>query len=163
MSAQGLVIGVFVGAFVVTLWAQEPQQINRPLAVTQGNVTISRGVAISGAGLARDFRTSSAVSGLSQTYTAAQILSGLVQRAHTVSAGTDVLPTAADLAAAIPGVIAGTSFDFVVDTNASVTINGASTGVTYATPCSTALATSKAMHVMIMFTSTTAYRAVCVQ
>jgi hypothetical protein len=149
----------------VTLWAQEAQVINRPLIVAQGNLLVGRGVAISGAGLSRDFRTSSAVSGLSQTYTAAQVLSGLVQRAHTIAAGTDVMPTAADLLAAMPGSIVGTSFDFVLDTNANVTLNGASTGVTYATPCSTVLATSKAMHVMVMFTNVTtaAYRAVCVQ
>lgn len=157
--------GVIIAATIVTLWAQEAQQINRPLAVTQGNITISRGVVVSGGGITRDYRTLSTIStDGAATYTTAQVLSGTITRTQTApTARTDVLPTAADLAAAIPGVLAGGTLDLVIEmgTYGMTTLNGASTGVTYSTGCGVALDTNDGMFVQIMFTSTTAYRATC--
>src|SRR5262245_45378969 len=45
------------------------------------------------------------------TYTAAQVLGGMIARDPSGADRTDVLPTAAQLAALIPGVAVGTSFD----------------------------------------------------
>ena len=163
---RSIAIGVLLAGAVAALYAQEAQQINRPLAVTQGNVSISRGVVVSGGGITRDYRTSSAVStNGAATYTAAQVLSGLITRTNTggFTAVTDVLPTAASLATAIPGVLAGGSIWLAVEmsTNGGVTLNGASTGVTYSSGCGVALDTNDGYAVLITFTSATAYRAVC--
>lgn len=157
--------GLVLAVTVVTLWAQEPQQFNRGINVTQGNIVSSRGYIYSGGNVVRDFRTNTSISGASQTYTAAQVLSGYITRTVVVSNSTDVLPTAASLAAAIPNVAAGHSFWLMVDNTspgATITVNGASTGVTYSDGCATAVSTSDAMLILINFTSATAYRAVCV-
>ena len=159
---------VTVAAMVVTLWAQEPQQINRPLAVTQGNVTISRGTVVAGGGIVRDYRTASAISADSaQTYTAANVITGWIQRSGITTNRIDTLPTAANLAAALPGVLAGGSLEFILQnsstaaTGGTLILNGASTGVTYSESCSAKLDTSGVMRVRIVFTSTTAYTALC--
>jgi hypothetical protein len=163
-----LAAAAFAALTIATLYAQEPQMFNRGVSVLQGNITASRGYVYSGGSPSRDYRTVSTESTAgAATYTAAQVLTGLIAR--TPGAGgnvTDVLPTAANLAAAIPGVAAGHSFWLVVDMGASpggtVTLNGASTGVTYAGGCATAQGTLDAMPVLITFTSATAYRATCI-
>lgn len=48
------------------------------------------------------------------TYTVAEVLGGLILRDTNGAARTDTLPDAADLLAAIPGAIVGTSFKFTV-------------------------------------------------
>lgn len=163
-----LVASLVLAVTVVTLWAQEPQQFNRGISVTQGNIVNSRGYIYSGANVIRDFRTNTTISTeAAVTYTAAQVLTGLITRNADVTARTDVLPTAANLAAAIPNVAAGHSFWLMIDrgtaAGAAITVNGASTGVTYGGGCATALATADALLVLINFTSTTAYRAVCLK
>lgn len=164
LKARWLSAGVLVGLTMITLWAQEPQQFNRGINVVQGNVVTSRGYVLSSSPV-RDIRTNTSISGVSQTYTAAQVLTGYLTRTVLISNSTDVMPTAANLAAAIPGVQVGHSFWLMVDTTApgaTLTLNGASTGVTYSDGCATAISTSDAMLVLINFTSATAYRAVCV-
>ena len=52
------------------------------------------------------------------TYTAAQLLGGLVLRDPNGAARADVSPTAALLVAAIPGAVVGTSFEFTIRNNA---------------------------------------------
>lgn len=139
---------------------------NRGITAVRGNITAAAGYVYSGGGPVRDFRsvTAESTSGAA-TYTAAQVLSGLITRTPNGNV-TDVLPTAANLALAIPGVAAGQSFWLMVDMGASpggtVTLNGASTGVTYAGGCATAISTLDAMPVLITFTSAAAYRATCV-
>ncbi len=73
------------------------------------------------------------------------------------------MPTAALLAAAIPGVAAGQSFELYIDPEISgaITLNGASAGVTYAGDCGSSAATGKTISVLINFTSATAYQALC--
>lgn len=58
------------------------------------------------------------------TYTAGQLLNGIILRDPNGSGRTDVLPTAALLVAAIPGVTVGTTFDFWIrnDADAAETI-----------------------------------------
>ena len=166
--STGAVIGFTVASVVVGLIAQEAQVINRPLAVTQGHVTISRGVAISGGGVARDYRVNTAKSSATAvTFTAAEVLTGLITRGGMIGAVTDVLPTAANLYAAMPGAQPGTSFWLVIDTSAptgTFALNGASSGVTYGEPCAAAVGTNENLTVLIVFTAITspAYRAVCV-
>lgn len=162
LKVRWLSMGAVVGLTLVTLWAQEAQQFNRGINVIQGNITTSRGYMLS-ASPVRDVRTNTVITGTSQTYTAAQVLAGYITRNSSVGASTDVLPTAANLAAAIPGVVTGHSFFLVIDPQAgnTITLNGASTGVTYAGGCATAMNTSQVMLVLINFTSTTAYRAAC--
>jgi hypothetical protein len=164
LKARWLSMGVIVGLTMITLWAQEPQQFNRGINVVQGNVVTSRGYVLSSSPV-RDIRTNTSISGVSQTYTAAQVLTGYITRTVLISNSTDVMPTAANLAAAIPGVQVGHSLWLMVDNTApgaTLTLNGASTGVTYADGCATAVSTSDSMLVLINFTSTTAYRVVCV-
>lgn len=158
--------GIVALATVVTLYAQEAQVFNRGIAVLAGNVTVSQGYVQSKL-LLRDSRTETGITTTgAATYTAAQVLSGYLDRTTGVGGNvTDVLPTAANLVAAIPGVAANTTFFTVIDMGAtpggSVTLNGASTGVTYGTGCSTAVGTGDVMLLMINITSSTAYRAIC--
>lgn len=77
-------------------------------------------------------------SGATVTYTAAQILGGLIT--DTISAGcAATLPAPASIVAAINGAVVGTSFDVVIKNTAAsaititVTANGASTIVGTAT------------------------------
>lgn len=77
-------------------------------------------------------------SGATVTYTAAQVLGGMIK--DTISAGcAATLPAPAAIVAAIPGCVVGTSFDFdVLNTAASaivitITANGSSTVVGTAT------------------------------
>lgn len=147
------------------LFAQEPQIFSRGINVIQGNVTVSRGSVFSGAGVIRDYRTASTVTGGAATYTAAQVLTGIIARGSVGADVTDAMPTAANLAAAIPGVIPGLSFTTLVDMGATpsgtTTLNGASTGVTYANGCATAIGTGDEMLLLINFTSASAYTVYC--
>lgn len=165
--ARWLLIGVLLPLTILTLWAQEPKVEQRGINVLRGNVVIGSGVAVSGGGPSRDFRTNTSITtDGAVTYTAAQVLTGLIQRTMgPTGAATDVLPTAANLIAAMPGVTTGHSFWLLVDMgatpNATMTLNGASTGVTYSGGCATAQSTLDAMLVLINITSSTTYRAVC--
>lgn len=166
LRARWLALGAVIAVTVATLYAQEAQMSNRGITAVRGNITTAAGYVYSGGGMVRDFRTVTTESTQAAvTYTAAQVLTGLISRAPGQNV-TDVLPTAANLAAAIPGVAAGHSFWLMVDLGTApggtVTLNGASTGVTYAGGCATAVSTLDAMPVLITFTSTTAYRATCV-
>ncbi len=164
-KTRWLTYGLVLAATIATLYAQEAAQFNRGIVVTQGNLLVSRGYVLSGSTITRDFRTATAESTIgAATYTAAELLSGYILRTPSLAA-TDVMPTAANLAAAIPGVAAGQSFFTVLDMgatpNGAVTLNGASTGVTYGSGCSTAIGTSDVMLLLINFTSATAYRVAC--
>lgn len=76
------------------------------------------------------------------SYTAAQLLAGLIDRDPNGADRADTLPTAAALVAALPGVVAGSTFDFTIRNltdaqagetitvtapDASVTISGVAT------------------------------------
>jgi len=165
IRARWVAVGLLLGS-VVALFAQEPQVSQRGFIAVRGNVVASTGYTLSGGSPARDFRTNTSyTTDANVTLTAAQVLTGLVTFGGAQTAARTVtLPTASDLATAIPGIATGHSFWFVLDTNnpnATVTMNGASTGVTYSDGCSTALTTSGGYPVLIVFTSTSAYRAVC--
>ncbi len=175
-SLRWAALGLLLAITTVTLWAQEAAQFNRGVNVVQGNLVVSRGYSYSGGSPMRDFRTNTAVtrnnvsggtSTAGTTYTAAEMLSGLIQRTVTdgAASGTDILPTAANLIAAIPGASTGMTFTTIIDMTATpsfaATINGASTGVTYSGGCGTAISTSDVMLILINITSTTTYRAVC--
>lgn len=151
---------------VVSLWAQEPRMENRGITAVQGNIVSARGVVFSGGGLLRDFRTATAEATAGSTvYTTAEVLSGLITRTVTGIVVNDSLPTAASLATAMPGVIAGTSMTTLIDMGTStgtMILNTASTGVTYGQGCGTALSSGDTLLVMITYTSTTAYRATCI-
>ena len=110
-------------------------------------------------GLLMDVRASAAVSADSnQTYTAAQLLGGIVTRTGITANRVDAVDTAANIVAAIPGAVVGTSFDFVVNNNddaSTVTVNGASTGITYE-GVATALAAGDAWLFKVFITNVTA-------
>lgn len=158
---------VLLSLAVVTLWAQEPQNFTRGINVLQGNFIVSQGFIYSGARVLRDFRTATAEStGAAATYATASVLSGFILRTPGVGGNvTDVMPTAANLIAAMPGAVAGMSFFTIVDMGASpggtVTLNGASTGVTYGSGCGTAISTGDVSLLLINITSATAYRVAC--
>ena len=163
-----VVVGLAMLGSIVALYAQEAQQINRPLAVTQGNVSISRGAVVSGGAVNRDYRPVTTVTDVdAHTYTTAELLSGYILRVGTIASNnfTDVLPTAANLIAAIPGVLTGSSFTVWIDMGttpyAAMTLNGASTGVTYGGSCATAVDTNDVTQLLINITSSTTYRVSC--
>jgi len=151
---------------IATLHAQEAQMINRAVNITQGNLTVSRGYTYSGGALMRDYRPVNTVTDTAaHTFTATEILTGYILRTGLTANRTDVLPTAANLIAAMPGAITGQTVMTVVDMGATpgaaATINGASTGVTYGTSCATAIDTSDATLLLINITSATTYRMTC--
>ena len=173
LRVSTLLVSLVIALTVATLWAQEAQQFQRGINVIRGNVTTSAGYVFSGGSVVRDFRTNTAINGAAATYTAAQVLGGLITRTPTPGGGNviDVMPTAANLIAAIPGVNIGHAFELIVDLDTSpggtVTINGASTGVTYSGSCTVALTTPTttslgSMRMEILVTSLTAYRVICV-
>lgn len=71
------------------------------------------------------------------TYTAAQLLGGLILRDPNGGARTDVLPTSALLIAAIPGVAVGASFEFdlrnTADASETITVSAGAGGTTSGT------------------------------
>lgn len=162
-----IVGSLLIALTVVTLWAQEPQNLTRGINVLQGNFIVSQGYLYSGARLIRDFRTATAESTAgAATYTTAEVLSGFILRTTGIGGNvTDVMPTAANLIAAMPGAVAGMSFFTIVDMGASPggtsTMNGASTGVTYGSGCGTAIGTGDVSLLLINITSATAYRVAC--
>ena len=110
------------------------------------------------AGLLTDKRTDASVSTDSnQVYTAAQVLGGVITRTGQTAGRTDAIDTAANIVAAIPGAYVGQCFFFVVNNNDAsdtVTVNGASTGITYE-GTATALAIGDAWLFMGMITNVT--------
>lgn len=90
------------------------------------------------------------------TYTAAQLLGGLILRDPSGAGRSDVFPTAALLAAAIPGVAVGSSFDVVLrntaDAAETITMT-AGTGVTISGTATAAQNNSKRFQ--IIFTNVT--------
>ena len=92
------------------------------------------------------------------TYTAAMLLGGIILRDPNGAARSDVTPTAALLAAAIPNVKAGTSFEFTIRNDGSgvetITVT-AGTGCTLSGTMTIAVSNSKRF--LVVFTSTAAY------
>lgn len=91
------------------------------------------------------------------TYSAAQMLGGLIKRDPNGAARSDVTETAANLAAAIPGVAAGASFEFQItnDADAAETITvTAGVGVTLVGTMT--IAQNASRRFLVFFNSTSA-------
>lgn len=88
-----------------------------------------------GSGRVYEINSSTSVSADSnQTYTAAGVIGGIITRTGITANRVDAMPTAAAIVAAIPGCQIGTTFDFILNNNddaSTVTLNGASAGITY--------------------------------
>ena len=109
-------------------------------------------------GLLMDTRVSTTVSTDGNvTYTIAQMLGGIITRDGILANRVDAVDTAANIVAGIPGAVAGMSFEFVVNNNddaSTITVNGASTGVTYE-GAATALAAGDAWKFLVVLTNVT--------
>lgn len=109
-------------------------------------------------GFLRDVRAEAAVSTDGNvTYSTANVLGGIITRSNMSSNRVDAFPTAADLVAAIPGCSVGTSFDVIInndDTAQTVTVNGASNGITYQ-GAATAIATTECRLFRVLITNVT--------
>jgi hypothetical protein len=110
-------------------------------------------------GRARETRTAQSIATDGNvTYTAAQVTAGLIVRSGLTAARTDAFPAAADLVAALGNPAVGDSFTVVVlnDSAAAnnLTVNGASTGVTY--KGTAALAQGEAGVFIVVLTDVTA-------
>ena len=92
------------------------------------------------------------------TLTAAQVLGGLILRDPAGGARTDTLPTAALLAAALPGVVAGTAFEFTIrntaDASETITVAAGTGGTTSGTMT---IAQNNSKRFLVVFTSASAY------
>jgi len=92
------------------------------LELTKGRAVENRGVAT--------VTTAGAV-----TYTAAQLLGGLILRDPAGAGRTDVAPTAAQIIAALNKPTTGASFEFVIrntaDAAETITLGGSPAGITY--------------------------------
>lgn len=90
------------------------------------------------------------------TYTAAQILGGLLLRDCNGASRSDVTPTAALLLAAINGPLVGTSFEFVIrntaDAAETITVT-AGTGVTLSGTMTIAQSNSKRFRAVVTVTT----------
>jgi hypothetical protein len=79
------------------------------------------------------------------TYTAANLLGGFINRDPNGAGRTDILPTAALLVAAIPGVQVGSGFEFTIRNNAdaaeTITLNAGTGGTLSAAGQSTTTST----------------------
>jgi hypothetical protein len=79
------------------------------------------------------------------TYTAANLLGGFINRDPNGAGRTDVLPTAAQLVAAVPGVQVGSGFEFTIRNNAdaaeTITLNAGTGGTLSAAGQSTTTST----------------------
>ena len=64
------------------------------------------------------------------TYTPAQLIGGHIQRNPAGAARADLLPTPADMLAAMPGAFIGQSFEFVIQNDAGGAFDITLTGVT---------------------------------
>lgn len=95
------------------------------------------------------------------TLTAAQLLGGLILRDPAGGARTDQLPTGALMAAAIPNVKAGMSFEFTIrneaDAAETITIGDSGTGVTLDDGNTNTIAQNNSKIFKAVFTSTTEY------
>lgn len=93
------------------------------------------------------------------TYTAAQLKAGLILRDPNGAARADLVPTGALLAAAIPGVAVGTSFEFTIRNDAdaaeTITLTTALTGSTMSGTMT--IAQNQMKRFRVVFDSTTAY------
>ena len=56
--------GLVLAVTIVTLWAHEPQQFNRGINVTQGNIVGSRGYILSGQGIDDDETATAVLEGV---------------------------------------------------------------------------------------------------
>lgn len=114
--------------------------------------------------LTRFFSVNTNTTASDQTYTAAQIIAGMILRDPNGGARQDTLPTAADLLAAIPGAIVGTGFEFVLrntaDANETITV-AAGAGGTVSGTATVAQSNSKRFLVVLtnIGTGTEAYTA----
>lgn len=120
------------------LFSQEKTAIANTGRVLEGAVTVST---VTTAGVV--------------TYTAAQLLGGLILRDPNGAGRSDVTPTAALLKAAFPGVNTGTAFEFTIrntaDAAETITIT-AGTGVTLSGTMTIAQNNSKRF--LLQFTNT---------
>jgi hypothetical protein len=92
------------------------------------------------------------------TYTPAQLIGGLILRDPAGAARSDVTPTAVALAAAIPGVAAGTSFDVTIRNDAAGAFAITVTAGVGCTPSGVMTIAQNAMKTFrVVFTSPTAY------
>lgn len=165
LRLRWIALGTILAATIATLWAQEAQISQRGFTAVRGNIIASTGTVYSGGGVVRDYRTNTSITtDAATTYTAAQVLTGLITRSVAGAAVTDVLPTAANLIAAIPGAVTGMAFWVVVQSpSGNIILNGASTGVTYAGQCGLTLGSEDSQLVLITITSSGAYRANCIK
>lgn len=110
-------------------------------------------------GVVSDTRTSTSVTtDGNATYSAAQMKTGIITRSAITANRVDAIDTAANIVAAFPGAVAGSSFWFVVNNNddaSTITLNGASAGVTYE-GTATALAAGDAWTFLVVMTNVTA-------
>lgn len=127
---------------------------NKAQLFSQEKTCISpTGRVLNGYTLATTLATAGAV-----TLTAAQVLGGLILRDPAGGNRTDVLPTAALLAAALPGVAAGTSFEFTIrntaDGNETITVAAGTGGTTSGTMT---IAQNNTKRFLVVFTSRSTY------
>lgn len=92
------------------------------------------------------------------TYTAAQVLGGLILRDPNGGARTDVMPTAASLAAELGGAKAGDSFEFTIRNTAdgaeTITVSAGTGGTVSGTAT---IAQNNTKRFLLVFTSSSAY------
>lgn len=109
------------------------------ITATGGDTNISLKLGAKGTGkivvtapITRYFTVTTNTTASDQTYTAAQMIAGMILRDPNGSARADTLDTAANIVAAIPGCVAGTGFEFVVrntaDANETITVGPGSGG-----------------------------------
>ena len=87
------------------------------------------------------------------TYTALEILGGLILRDPNGGARTDIMPSAASLIAELDNAPVGTSFEFVIrntaDAAETITMGGTPTGITYSGTMTIAQNNSRRFKVVI--------------
>jgi hypothetical protein len=106
------------------------------------------------------FTVSTVTTASAVTYTAAQLLGGLILRDPNGAGRSDILPTGALVAAAIPGVAAGHSFEFTIrnDADAAETITlTAGTGASVTGGGTMTIAQNNMKTFRVVFTSASAY------
>ena len=173
MRKRLLLLALGVGLLGVILYAQEPARYNRGIELTQGNIRVARGQIIPTTGNflhVEQAGLTGASYDSNQTYSALSVRFGWIVRDTLTANRTDALPTAANMIAEFPGAHAGTTHLFIVqnaDSSETLTINGASTGVTYTSSCDTALAATEARMIVLVFRTVTsgseAMTAICLE
>lgn len=87
------------------------------------------------------------------TYTAAQVLGGLILRDPNGASRTDIMPTAAQIIAEMGANNVGASFEFAIrntaDAAETITIGGTPTGVTYSGTMTIAQNNTKTFKVVV--------------